>query len=275
MPDMRTCVDCLTVWSIDSASSTPNSDDVRCSSCCGTLQACEFKWSWGALVATLAVTAVFAGCTGIFALAERLRRQKGLSLARAWSIPQGIPVLRATVSDLSEAVRRGRTWSRDRGSSDEDPLERVGLLDNSCGEYGALGDQPWQNKNRDSSSLPVAKLAESGVHAVAWESPDYLSLLESDDLLYQVGSGLRSGRRGRVGPADGDGSLSSSSSRALRRLSGSSSVAPVRRFGVFSGGSIRGSSGRSMRLRARERLRQVQQGPEAQSSSVSEGQESE
>lgn len=83
-PDVRACVSC-----IPSARS-----DVQCSCCCGTTNTdCELEWSWGAVLATLSVSAVFATCSGILALAEKRRKRKGLSLARAWSLPHGMPVV--------------------------------------------------------------------------------------------------------------------------------------------------------------------------------------
>lgn len=83
---MRTCVTYL----------LPTHADVQCSSCCGTTTTdCDVEWSWGAVLATLSVSAVFATCSGILALAEKHRKRKGMSLARAWSLPQGMPVVRA------------------------------------------------------------------------------------------------------------------------------------------------------------------------------------
>lgn len=54
---------------------------------------CDLEWSWGAVLATLSVSAVFATCSGVLALAEKRRKRKGMSLARAWSIPHGMPVV--------------------------------------------------------------------------------------------------------------------------------------------------------------------------------------
>ena len=66
----------------------------HCSSCCGApSMECDLEWSWGAVLATLSVSAVFATCSGILALAEKRRKRKGMSLARAWSIPHGMPVV--------------------------------------------------------------------------------------------------------------------------------------------------------------------------------------
>lgn len=82
-PDVRACVSCI-----------PSQSDVQCSCCCGTTNSdCELEWSWGAVLATLSVSAVFATCSGILALAEKRRKRKGLSLARAWSLPHGMPVV--------------------------------------------------------------------------------------------------------------------------------------------------------------------------------------
>lgn len=45
------------------------------------------------MVATLSVTLIFATCSGLLALTEKRRKRKGISLARAWSIPQGMPIV--------------------------------------------------------------------------------------------------------------------------------------------------------------------------------------
>ncbi|CAM9825338.1 unnamed protein product [Ectocarpus sp. 6 AP-2014] len=150
-PQTRACVSCI----------PSRSSSTKCAYCCGTPNAeCDLEWSWGAVLATLSVSAVFATCSGILALAEKRRKRKGISLARAWSIPQGMPVLRATVTDLSDAVRgRASIWSAEglNGADvgDDDLLEHVGLLEEIPNDsiYGALVQQ------RD-SDIPVAKLAE-------------------------------------------------------------------------------------------------------------------
>lgn len=54
------------------------------------------------MLATLSVSAVFATCSGILALAEKRRKRKGLSLARAWSLPHGMPVV--SVEGVEEGV---------------------------------------------------------------------------------------------------------------------------------------------------------------------------
>ncbi|CAM9309379.1 unnamed protein product [Ectocarpus sp. 8 AP-2014] len=124
-PQTRACVSCI----------PSRSSSTKCAYCCGTPNAeCDLEWSWGAVLATLSVSAVFATCSGILALAEKRRKRKGISLARAWSIPQGMPVLRATVTDLSDAVRgRASIWSAEGFNSadvgDDDLLEHVGLLE--------------------------------------------------------------------------------------------------------------------------------------------------
>eukprot|EP00903_Cladosiphon_okamuranus_P007131 g6928.t1 len=158
----RACVQCL--------SPTASGGLSHCSSCCGAPNMeCDLEWSWGAVLATLSVSAVFATCSGILALAEKRRKRKGMSLARAWSIPHGMPVLRATVVDLSDAVRgRASIWSVDGLNSertgDNDLLEHVGLLEEipSDSIYGALVEQQDED-------IPVAKLAEDNwVTAMAW-----------------------------------------------------------------------------------------------------------
>lgn len=54
------------------------------------------------MLATLSVSAVFATCSGILALAEKRRKRKGLSLARAWSLPHGMPVVSSRSGGGSE-----------------------------------------------------------------------------------------------------------------------------------------------------------------------------
>eukprot|EP00904_Undaria_pinnatifida_P009659 jgi/Undpi1/5823/HiC_scaffold_2.g01097.m1 len=148
--------------------------DVQCSCCCGTTNSdCELEWSWGAVLATLSVSAVFATCSGILALAEKRRKRKGLSLARAWSLPHGMPVLRATVVDLSDAVRgRASIWGIDglseHWSNDNDQaLEHVGLLEEIPNDSG-------------DADIPVAKLAEDNwVTAMAWREANASALYDN------------------------------------------------------------------------------------------------
>lgn len=54
------------------------------------------------MLATLSVSAVFATCSGILALAEKRRKRKGLSLARAWSLPHGMPMV--SFEEVDEGV---------------------------------------------------------------------------------------------------------------------------------------------------------------------------
>ena len=92
-PEVRACVSCI----------PSTRSGVQCSCCCGTTNTdCELEWSWGAVLATLSVSAVFATCSGILALAEKRRKRKGLSLARAWSLPHGMPVV--SVQGVGEGV---------------------------------------------------------------------------------------------------------------------------------------------------------------------------
>ncbi len=89
-PDVnRACIQCLSPTGTGTGGVGP------CSCCWATPNTlCDLEWSWGAVLATLSVSAVFATCSGILALAEKRRKRKGMSLARAWSIPHGMPVVR-------------------------------------------------------------------------------------------------------------------------------------------------------------------------------------
>ncbi|CAM9821541.1 unnamed protein product [Scytosiphon promiscuus] len=226
-PEMRACVSCIPMISSSSSSSGGGDDDVKCSYCCGTPNTeCDLEWSWGAVLATLSVSAVFATCSGLLALAEKRRKRKGMSLARAWSIPHGMPVLRATVVDLSDAVRgRASIWSVEglngEEAADDELLEHVGLLEEIPNDsiYGALVHQR-------ESDIPVAKLAEdSWVTAMAWRQQAAVTAAAPNPNPNPVtyggsggsgGGGHRSsgqGGRGHEGLAAGGGEDSPSSSR--------------------------------------------------------------
>lgn len=91
-PEIRDCLSCIPPKFME-----PNT---QCSSCCGNATECELEWSWGAVLATLSVSAVFATCSGVLALTENRRKRKGMSLARAWSIPQGMPMVKNFIGCL-------------------------------------------------------------------------------------------------------------------------------------------------------------------------------
>ncbi|CAN0148588.1 unnamed protein product [Ectocarpus sp. 12 AP-2014] len=232
-PQTRACVSCI----------PSRSSSTKCAYCCGTPNAeCDLEWSWGAVLATLSVSAVFATCSGILALAEKRRKRKGISLARAWSIPQGMPVLRATVTDLSDAVRgRASIWSAEgldgADVGDDDLLEHVGLLEEIPNDsiYGALVQQ------RD-SDIPVAKLAEDNwVTAMAFAGGQPNP--ESDPVTYgststTAASTSRHEGGGPEGQEEDEQSWSVSRWRSAR-----AAARQARRLNSSSGGSRSGRAG--------------------------------
>lgn len=87
------------------------STETSCSSCCmRAKERCE-QWSWGAVLSTLSVSIIFATCSGLLALTEKRRKRKGMSFARAWSIPQGMPIV-SRCKSARWAVRSAlaRSW---------------------------------------------------------------------------------------------------------------------------------------------------------------------
>ncbi|CAM9542337.1 unnamed protein product [Ectocarpus fasciculatus] len=231
-PQTRACVSCI-----------PSHSSTKCAYCCGTPnEECDLEWSWGAVLATLSVSAVFATCSGILALAEKRRKRKGISLARAWSIPQGMPVLRATVTDLSDAVRgRASIWSADSFNGadvrDDDLLEHVGLLEEIPNDsiYGALVQQ------RD-SDIPVAKLAEDNwVTAMAFAggqpNPD------SDPVTYGSTSATTASTSRREGGGPEDQEEEEQSWSVSRWRSARATARQARRLNNSSGGSRGGRGG--------------------------------
>lgn len=126
-PDVnRACIQCLSP--IDTGAGAGH-----CSCCWATQDTlCDLEWSWGAVLATLSVSAVFATCSGILALAEKRRKRKGMSLARAWSIPHGMPVVRDQEGSVIGSCKIGRVRvKRPAWSSIQQSCE-LSAVSNAC-----------------------------------------------------------------------------------------------------------------------------------------------
>ncbi|CAM9790854.1 unnamed protein product, partial [Discosporangium mesarthrocarpum] len=99
--------------------------------------------TWQMYVSTILLVLICCCFSVVCAVVESRRQAKGVrSFAEAWSLPQGMPILRTTVADIQpRSSRRGRRNLHTRGSSrgdnsDENTSPRGNPSSRSSGELG-------------------------------------------------------------------------------------------------------------------------------------------
>ncbi|KAG5175455.1 hypothetical protein JKP88DRAFT_283528 [Tribonema minus] len=170
-------------------------DGASCATACGRVDSCGEAWAWQAILGMMTFSSTFLFCSAICISGEQRRRRKGLTIAQAYSLPEGIPIVRASVA---AAVERGRRTFRSRSSSGSSARgggsgdggsgdggsgaasrERCALLaEASVEDTSAYGTLHWYG---DGHRVPVAQRAEhcDFEHAYRGTSPNAPSPLPS------------------------------------------------------------------------------------------------
>ncbi|CAM9593635.1 unnamed protein product, partial [Phaeothamnion confervicola] len=100
-------------WTCLSNATAITDAGIVCSYCCATDSACSYGYAanrtvtWAAYTATVLFLSVCVCCSVLCAFTEKRRRRKGISFAQAYSLPQGMPMVQATVRSMRTRRRGG------------------------------------------------------------------------------------------------------------------------------------------------------------------------